>query len=117
MKKVKILTIILAIILISAIAFLGVYSQVQNRMENKVKSYDYAMDLKGVREVRLKVSSENKTIIKDKDGKDVEDSEDLRDELITQNGYTKEDTPYNPEETLTLENYEKSKEVIEKRLK
>lgn len=46
MKKVKILTIILAIILISAIAFLGVYSQVQNRMENKVKSYDYAMDLK-----------------------------------------------------------------------
>ena len=38
MKKVKILTIILAIILISAIAFLGVYSQVQNRMENKVKS-------------------------------------------------------------------------------
>ena len=97
MKKVKILTIILAIILISAIAFLGVYSQVQNRMENKVKSYDYAMDLKGVREVRLKVSSENKTIIKDKDGK--------------------EETPYNPEETLTLENYEKSKEVIEKRLK
>lgn len=117
MKKVKILTIILAIILISAIAFLGVYSQVQNRMENRVKSYDYAMDLKGVREVRLKVSSENKTIIKDKDGKEVEDSEDLTDEQITQNGYTKEETPYNPEETLTLENYEKSKEVIEKRLK
>ena len=117
MKKVKILTIILAIILISAIAFLGVYSQVQNRMENTVKSYDYAMDLKGVREVRLKVSSENKTIIKDKDGKEVEDSEDLTDEQITQNGYTKEETPYNPEETLTLENYEKSKEVIEKRLK
>ena len=117
MKKVKILTIILAIILISAIAFLGVYSQVQNRMENKVKSYDYAMDLKGVREVRLKVSSENKTIIKDKDGKEVEDSESLTDEQITQNGYTKEETPYNPEETLTLENYEKSKEVIEKRLK
>lgn len=117
MKKVKILTIILAIILISAIAFLGVYSQVQNRMENKVKSYDYAMDLKGVREVRLKVSSENKTIIKDKDGKEVEDSEDLTDEQITQNGYTKEETPYNPEETLTRENYEKSKEVIEKRLK
>ena len=117
MKKVKILTITLAIILISAIAFLGVYSQVQNRMENKVKSYDYAMDLKGVREVRLKVSSENKTIIKDKDGKEVEDSEDLTDEQITQNGYTKEETPYNPEETLTLENYEKSKEVIEKRLK
>ena len=117
MKKVKILTIILAIILISAIAFLGVYSQVQNRMENRVKSYDYAMDLKGVREVRLKVSSENKTIIKDKDGKEVEDSENLTDEQITQNGYTKEETPYNPEETLTLENYEKSKEVIEKRLK
>ena len=44
MKKVKILTITLAIILITAIAFGGIYVQKQNRMENVVEDYKYAMD-------------------------------------------------------------------------
>ena len=39
MKKIKIVTITLAIILITMIAFFGIYSPVQNRMENKVKNY------------------------------------------------------------------------------
>ena len=39
MKKVKIITIILAIILVSLISFVGIYMQTQNRMENKVKDY------------------------------------------------------------------------------
>ena len=117
MKKIKIITIILAIILVSMVAFFGVYNKIQNRMENQVKSYEYAMDIKGVRNVRLKVNKETKTIIKDKDGKEVEDSESLTDEQIEQNGYTKESVPYNSEDILTLENYNKSKEVIEKRLK
>ena len=117
MKKIKIITIILAIILVSMVAFFCVYNQVQNRMENQVKSYEYAMDIKGVRTVRLKVNKETKTIIKDKDGKEVEDSESLTDEQIAQNGYTKESVPYNSEDILTLDNYNKSKEVIEKRLK
>lgn len=117
MKKIKIITIILAIILVSMVAFFGVYNKVQNRMENQVKSYEYAMDINGVRIVRLKVNKETKTIIKDKDGKEVEDSESLTDEQIAQNGYTKEIVPYNSEDILTLDNYNKSKEVIEKRLK
>ena len=37
MKKVKILTIVLAIILVTLIAFGGIYLPTQNRMENKVK--------------------------------------------------------------------------------
>ena len=37
MKKVKIITITLAIILITMIAFFGIYVPVQNRMENKVR--------------------------------------------------------------------------------
>lgn len=117
MKKIKIITILLAIISVSMIAFLGVYTKVQNRMENTIKNYSYAMDINGVRNVRLKVNKENKTIIKDKDGKEVEDSENLTDEQIAQNGYTKEETPYNPEEVLTKENYEQCKNVIENRLK
>ncbi len=117
MKKIKILTILLAIILISIIAFFGIYTQVQNRMEDQVKDYSYAMDLKGTRTIRLEVNKSNKTTIKDENGKEVEDSSNLTDEEINEKGYIKEETPYNVEEVLTSENYKKSKEIVEKRLK
>ena len=117
MRKIKILTITLIIVLITMVAFFGIYTHVQNRMENQVKDYSYAMDLDGSRTIRLKVSDENKTTIKDAEGKEVEDSENLTDEQIAQNGYTKEETPYNSEEVKTLENYKKSKEILENRFK
>lgn len=117
MKKVKILTITLAIALISMVAFAGVYVTKQNRMEDKVKSYTYAMDLKGARTITLKVDTSKKTTIKDSEGKEVENSSSLTDEEITEKGYTKEETDYNSSDVLTVENYKKSKEVIEKRLK
>lgn len=117
MKKVKILTITLAIALISMVAFAGVYVTKQNRMENKVKSYTYAMDLKGARTITLKVDTSKKTTIKDSEGKEVENSSNLTDEEISKKGYTKEETDYNSQDVLNVENYKKSKEVIEKRLK
>lgn len=116
MKKVKLLTITLIIVLVAMVAFVGVYVQKQNRMEDKVRDYSYSMDLKGTRNVTLKVSKENKTTIKDSNGNEVKNSENLTDEEITQKGYTKEETPYNSEEALTVENYKKSKEILEKRL-
>lgn len=117
MKKVKILTITLAIALISMVAFAGVYVTKQNRMEDKVKSYTYAMDLKGARTITLKVDTSKKTTIKDSEGKEVENSSNLTDEEISEKGYTKEETDYNPSDVLNMENYKKSKEIIEKRLK
>ena len=117
MKKIKILTIILIIILITIIAFGGIYIQKQNRMENQVKDYSYAMDIAGSRIIRLKVSDEKETIIKDAEGNTVEDSEELSDEEITEKGYTKVEIPYNSEEEKTDDNYKKSKEIIEKRFK
>ncbi len=117
MKKIKILTITLTILAITMIAFWGIYTQVQNRMENQVKDYSLAMDLKGSRNIRLKVNNENKTTIKDAEGKVVEDTESLTDEQITEKGYTKEETPYNSEEIKTVENYKASQKIIEKRLK
>ena len=47
MKKVKITTITLIIALITMVSFIGVYVKKQNRMENKVKEYSTAMDIKG----------------------------------------------------------------------
>ena len=116
MKKVKILTIILMIILLTMVSFFGVYVQTQNRMENKLKDYSYSMELKGSRVVTFEVNKENKTIIKDAEGNEVENSENLTDDEITQSGYVKEEVAYNSAEVLNTENYQKSKKILEKRL-
>jgi len=57
MKKVKITTIILAIVLVTMIAFAGVYIKTQNRMENKVKDFTLGRELKGGRVIELKVAT------------------------------------------------------------
>lgn len=115
MKKVKILTITLVIILITAIAFGGIYMKKQNRMENVVKEYEYAMDLKGTRNVRLKLDEGTTTVIKDAEGKEVKDTENLTDDQIAENGYTKEEIPNNSEEVKNEENYKQTKKILEKR--
>lgn len=116
MKSTKILklsVVILIVILVSLVSFMGVYVKVQNRMEDKVKEYKLGMDLSGSRVISLDVNKETETTIKDKEGNVVEEATD---EEIEQNGYTKEEKTINPEENLNLENYKKTKSIIEKRL-
>ena len=57
MKNVKIITIILAIILVTLVAVGGVYIKTQNRMENKVKDYELGRELKGGRIIEVKVTT------------------------------------------------------------
>ena len=118
MKKIKILTITLLIVAITMIAFVGIYIPEQNRIENKMRDYDFAMDLKGARNIKLKVNTQTKTVIKDANGNEVEDTEtqNLTDEQLTEKGYVKEEVPTNSEEVKNLENYKKTQKVIEKRL-
>lgn len=116
-KRVKIITIIAIIVLITMISFIGVYTQVQNRMENQVKNYSYAMDINGTRTIVLTPSTDNKTTIKDTDGKEVENSSNLTDAQIAEKGYTKEESKYNEDDVLTSDNYEKSKQILEERFK
>ena len=116
MKKVKIITMIVFIILITMVSFFGVYTQVQNRMENQVRDYALDMDLDGARYVRLSVNRESTDVIKDADGNEVETDEEMTDEQLAENGYTKESVPNNSEDVLTVENYEKSKKIIGERL-
>lgn len=96
MKKVKIITIALAIILVSLIAFVGIYMQTQNRMENKVKDYQLGSKLEGRRVIELKVS----------------DTTTETDENGNETKVAREQSP----EILTEENYEVVKSTIEKRL-
>ena len=117
MKKIRIITIIVLVVLITMVSFFGVYVHVQNRMENKVRDYELDMDLKGARYARLSVNTESTDVIKDADGNEVETEEELTDEQLAEKGYTKESVPNNSQESLTAENYQKSKEIIEERLK
>ena len=117
MRKIKILTIILAIVLISMVGFLGVYVKEQNRMENQVRDYSLLSNLSGERTVRLTVNTDSEEIIKDAEGNVVELEEELTDEQLAEKGYTKESIPNNSQDVLNAENYNKTKEVIEKRLK
>ena len=74
------------------------------------------MDLDGARYVRLAVNKESTEVIKDANGNEVETEEEMTDEQLAENGYTKESVPNNSEDVLTVENYEKSKKIISERL-
>ena len=116
MKKenaVKTVLIISIIILISLISFVGIYVKKTNKYENIIPNYNLGMDLGQKRVVTLKVNKGKKTIIYDKDGKEVSSIPEGEDE----SNYKKEEVIVNPEERLTQENYEKAKNVIEERLK
>ena len=102
MKNVKIITIILAIILVTLVAFGGVYIKTQNRMENKVKDYELGRELKGGRVVELQVVTEETNHDHDGDGVSDHEAEETND-IKTEN--------------LTVENYEIVKRTIETRLK
>lgn len=115
-KKLKILVCTLAVILIAMIALFGVYVPYQNRMENKIKGYTYGMNLAGERTIILTPSEETETKITDSEGNEVTDASDLTDEELAEKGYTKEEVKVNTDEKMNNENYQKSKEILEKRL-
>lgn len=106
-KGLKIALIILLIVLISIISFAGIYVQEKKSMVNILADYKLGMDLKGSRTITIVVDDSKKTVYYDKDGKVVEEED--------KNG-TKEEVPVNSQESLTKENYLKTKEIIEKRL-
>lgn len=110
-KVLKISLIILVIILLSIIAFVGIYVQDKNRMSNVVKNYELGMDLEGFRKIQLDVKTGNQTINYDKDGNKIE-STDTTTEVAN-----KEEIPWNEESSLIVENYKNTKKILENRLK
>ena len=113
MKKVKILTIALAILLVTLIAFGGVYIQTQNRMENKVKDYELGRELKSQRVIELKIKesssdSENSSSDESTDTDSSEEKEKSEETTSTENEST--------ENKLTEKDYENAKKIMEKRL-
>ena len=114
MKKVKILTIVLAIILVTLIAFGGIYLPTQNRMENKVKDYELGRELDSQRVIELKIK-ENST-----DNSEENSSEETTDSGNTEETEKSEETTSTENEStenkLTAKDYENAKKIMEKRL-
>ncbi len=106
-QKLKVVLVILFIILISLISFGGIFIQKGKAFENLVPEYKLGMDLEGGRRVSLVVDTSSNTVIYDKDGNIVEEEgEDT----------TTKEEPVNSKDALTLDNYNKSKNIMEKRL-
>lgn len=119
MKKVKILTIALAIILVTLIAFGGIYIQTQNRMENKVKNYELGRELNSQRVIELKIKETSSTDSENSSTDEKTDSsEESTSEETTNTDNSDETNSNNSEEEtkLTVKDYENAKKVMEKRL-
>ena len=114
-KKLKLITEILAIVVICLVSFVGIYTKNTNKMEKQVKNYDLSKDLKGYRELVFKVS--DATEVLDSSGKVVGNTDNYTDSTIESNSYQKTENKINDDADLTEENYENAKTIIEKRLK
>lgn len=108
------ITKILAILIICLISFVGIYVQKLNGMENVVKDYKKSKELEGYRQVILEVS--DATQVLSSEGKVIGNTDDFDESSITKNNYTKTETLVNKDESKTIDNYEKSKKIIGKRL-
>ena len=112
--KLKLITKILAIIVICLVSFIGIYVQKYNKMENIIKGYSVSKDLSGYRQMIFEIS--DATEVLDSDGHVVGNTDNYDDDTIESNSYKKTDTAVNSEENLNKENYESTKKIFEKRL-
>ena len=146
MKKnsvLKILVIVVAVILISLISFVGIYKQKHGVMENILPDYLLGKDVSGYRMVTLKVdesttkeetdetnseekatqentSEDTNTTNTEENTNTVEENENNTvDENTANNTSTEGNTEQEEtkENILTKENFEKSKEIVQNRMK
>lgn len=116
-KFLKIITWVL-VVLIIIVGFIGIYTKKLNKLQNIIPEYTYGMDIAGNREFNLVVDNteEEKTVYVDSEGKV---AGEVVDEEKQVDGYTIEtkSVKLNDEEDLTIDNYEKVRKIIEKRIK
>ena len=116
MKKLKLVAKVIAIVIICLIGFVGIYLPWKKPLEmnNSIKDFKLSKDFTGYREIILKVSDANKVL--DSNDKVVGDTDSYDDSSIQSNSYKKSDEKVNSSESLNIDNYEKAKSIIEKRL-
>lgn len=147
LKIIKTVVITLVVILLSLIAFCGVFSKQNNIWKNSIPEFNYGLELEGIRELRyvLNDSEEEKNVYIDSEGNILGEVKEEEESSVTEDGIslnptneaedaeaseeaeeTAEDKPnyatelrmikVNPDEVKTIENFEKTKSIIQKRL-
>lgn len=106
------------IILIILVGIMGIYVKKLNKFVNIIPDYNYGMDIIGNRQFFMTVdkTEQEKTVYIDEKGNI---AGEVIDENISVNGYNIEKLSLNAnkQENLTIENYELTKAIMEKRLK
>lgn len=142
LKRIRIVAILLIAVLLSIVAFCGVYLKVSGTWLNKIPDFNYGMELSGMRELRFKLdeSEEEKEVYIDEDGnvagEVIDDSDEgsgeislVQEETAEENveeeknadipeGYKIETRTIkvNDDSAINEENFEKAKKIIQKRL-
>lgn len=113
-KKLKLILQILICILIILIGIVGVYTKSSNMYKNAFP-HDYTLgsDIAGTTVIELTPDDTVETIYYDKDGNEVDSSKVTE---KNEKDYEKKEIPVNEKENLTVSNYEKSLEIMMKRL-
>lgn len=113
-KKLKLILQILICILIILIGIVGVYSKSCNMYINEFP-HDYTLgsDIAGTTVIELTPNDTVETIYYDKDGNEVDSSKVTE---KNEKDYEKKEIPVNAEENLNRDNYNKSLEIMVKRL-
>lgn len=107
MKKIKLITLILIIVLLSLISFGGLYLKTDYKLENVVPEYKFGRNLSASRVIEIIPDETVNTVIKDAEGNIVEEA--------GENTVT-EEVPVNSEDILNKENFETTKKIVTKRL-
>ncbi len=112
-RRLKIALFVLIILLIAIVSFVGVYSKGLFSYESVLPDYILSAELTGKRISYFTLDDSSEDKIYDEDGNEVEEIP----EDATEGNYTISSVKVNPDESLTVENFEKVKKIFEGRLK
>ena len=102
------------IILVSLISFGGIYVKNKNKMSNKLPAYILGTDINGARNIVIKVDKSTETKTYDANGNEVNNTTS---ENTTKEGTTTKEVPVNDDSVLTVDNYQKARDIVIERLK
>ena len=116
--------IVLAIILVSLISFLGIHKRNLNDWENVLPDYNLSKELGEIRTFGFVVDKSTETVedtsdeeVTGEETAEIELTDETTEESTEEEEATTKEVPVNDPSVLTVDNYKKSKSIIEERLK
>ena len=129
LKRIRIIAILIITILIIVVGFFGIYIKNNGVWTNALPEYNLGMELSGYRELHfeLDTTEETKDVYVDENGNykgdviasgETDTTSDVAQEEEVSNGYTIENRTIakNDSSKINIENFEKAKKIIQKRL-